>query len=109
MSLEDVAMNNFERDQARESGDLESIGCYQSTDYSAMKEVKSTLKSRHTGEKQKTHTIAERSRICAIRHRTTNRKRSTKTYPRISRLWVCWSWAAGTSPDSSAAEEADQH
>ena len=41
MSLEDVAMNNFERDQARESGDLESIGCYQSTDYSAMKEVKS--------------------------------------------------------------------
>ena len=41
MSLRDVAMNNFERDQAKGSGDLESIGCYQSTDYSAMKEVKS--------------------------------------------------------------------
>ena len=42
MSLRDVAMNNFERDQAkRGSGDLGSIGCYQSTDYSAMKEVKS--------------------------------------------------------------------
>ena len=41
MSLKDVAMNNFERDQAKRSGDLESIGCYQSTDYSAMKEVKS--------------------------------------------------------------------
>ena len=42
MSLRDIAMNNFERDQAREeSGDLSLIGCYQSTDYSAMKEVKS--------------------------------------------------------------------
>ena len=41
MSLRDVAMNNFERDQAREEGGYESIGCYQSTDYSAMKEVKS--------------------------------------------------------------------
>ena len=26
MSLRDVAMNNFERDQAKGSGDLESIG-----------------------------------------------------------------------------------
>ena len=34
-------MNNFEWDQAKGSGDLESIGCYQSTDYSVMKEVKS--------------------------------------------------------------------
>ena len=41
MSLRDVAMNNFEWDQAKGSGDLKSIGCYQSTDYSAMKEVKS--------------------------------------------------------------------
>ena len=41
MSLRDVAMNNFERGQAKGSGDPESIGCYQSTDYSAMKEVKS--------------------------------------------------------------------
>ena len=41
MSLRDVAMNNFERDQARGEWESESIGCYQSTDYSAMKEVKS--------------------------------------------------------------------
>ena len=41
MSLGDVAMNNFERDQARGEWGSESIGCYQSTDYSAMKEVKS--------------------------------------------------------------------
>ena len=35
-------MNNFERDQARGGvGIFESIGYYQSTDYSAMKEVKS--------------------------------------------------------------------
>ena len=34
-------MNNFERDQARREWGSESIGCYQSTDYSAMKEVKS--------------------------------------------------------------------
>ena len=33
MSLRDVAMNNFERDQARGGvGIFESIGCYQSTD-----------------------------------------------------------------------------
>ena len=41
MSLRDVAMNNCERDQARGEWGSESIGCYQSTDYSAMKEVKS--------------------------------------------------------------------
>ena len=41
MSLKDVAMNNFEWDQAKEEWGSESIGCYQSTDYSAMKEVKS--------------------------------------------------------------------
>ena len=41
MSLRDVAMNNFERDQAKGELGSESIGCYQSTDYSAMKEVKS--------------------------------------------------------------------
>ena len=41
MSLRDVAMNNFEWDQAKGEWGSESIGCYQSTDYSAMKEVKS--------------------------------------------------------------------
>ena len=41
MSLRDIAMNNFERDQAREERGSESIDCYQGTDYSAMKEVKS--------------------------------------------------------------------
>ena len=41
MSLKDVAMNNFERDLAKGELGSESIGCYQSTDYSAMKEVKS--------------------------------------------------------------------
>ena len=41
MSLKDVAMNNFEWDQAREEWGSESIGCYQSTDNSVMKEVKS--------------------------------------------------------------------
>ena len=41
MSLRDVAMNNFEWDQAKEEWGSESIGCYQSTDYSAMKEVQS--------------------------------------------------------------------
>ena len=41
MLLKDVAMNNSERDQARGEWGSESIGCYQSTDYSAMKEVKS--------------------------------------------------------------------
>ena len=41
MSLRDVAMNNFERDQAMRERGSESIGCYQSTEYSAMKEVKS--------------------------------------------------------------------
>ena len=35
------AMNNFEWDQAKGEWGSESIGCYQSTDYSAMKEVKS--------------------------------------------------------------------
>ena len=34
-------MNNYERDQAKGELGSESIGCYQSTDYSAMKEVKS--------------------------------------------------------------------
>ena len=34
-------MNNFEWDQAKGEWGSESIGCYQSTDYSAMKEVKS--------------------------------------------------------------------
>ena len=34
-------MNNFERDQAKGEWGSESIGCYQSTVYSAMKEVKS--------------------------------------------------------------------
>ena len=41
MSLRDVAMNNFEWDQAKGEWGSESIGCYQSTDYSVMKEVKS--------------------------------------------------------------------
>ena len=41
MSLRDIAMNNFEWDQAKRERGSESIGCYQSTDYSAMKEVKS--------------------------------------------------------------------
>ena len=41
MSLRDVAMNNLERDQARGELGSKSIGCYQSTVYSAMKEVKS--------------------------------------------------------------------
>ena len=41
MSLRDVAMNNFEWDQAKGEWGSGSIGCYQSTDYSAMKEVKS--------------------------------------------------------------------
>ena len=41
MSLKDVAMNNSERDQVKGERGSESIGCYQSTDYSAMKEVKS--------------------------------------------------------------------
>ena len=41
MSLGDVAMNNFERDQAKGEWGSESIGCYQSTEYSSMKEVKS--------------------------------------------------------------------
>ena len=41
MSLKDVAMNNFEWDQAKWERGSVSIGCYQSTDYSAMKEVKS--------------------------------------------------------------------
>ena len=34
-------MNNFERERAKGELGSESIGCYQSTDYSAMKEVKS--------------------------------------------------------------------
>ena len=34
-------MNNSERDQAKGSGGSGSIGCYQNTDYSTMKEVKS--------------------------------------------------------------------
>ena len=41
MSLRDIAMNNFEWDQAKGEWGSESIGCYQSTDYSAWKEVKS--------------------------------------------------------------------
>ena len=41
MSLRDVAMNNRERDQAKGEWGSESIDCYQSTDYSVMKEVKS--------------------------------------------------------------------
>ena len=41
MSLRDVAMNNFEWDQARGEWGSESIGCYQGIDYSVMKEVKS--------------------------------------------------------------------
>ena len=34
-------MNNFEWNQAKGEWGSESIGCYQSTDYSVMKEVKS--------------------------------------------------------------------
>ena len=39
-------MNNCEWDQAKGELGSESIGCYQSTDYSAMKEVKSEATGR---------------------------------------------------------------
>ena len=39
MSQMDVNENIFEWDQAKGELGSESIGCYQSTDYSAMKEI----------------------------------------------------------------------
>ena len=49
-------MNNFEWDQAKGEWGSESIGCYQSTDYSAMKEVKSEATGR---QRQDLYTLRE--------------------------------------------------
>ena len=49
-------MNNFEWVQAKGEWGSESIGCYQSTDYSAMKEVKSEATGR---QRQDLYTLRE--------------------------------------------------